>query len=206
MVVKPAISWITNDSDPLLINDTTVVITSLGNNVSVYSTPAPPLDVVETALTNFSDGVAVAATGSQADTIQKNNLRLILMNLLRQLSSYVLVACQGDMQKLVLSGFPIQKPTRQAIGQLPAPANVTLDHGMTSGSLVAAANPVFGAANYNWKLTPATSGAAPILGQSTASAYTFTGLTPGVNYTVEVNALGAAGLSDWSNPASLFCD
>jgi hypothetical protein len=176
------------------------------NNVSLYPTPAPPLATVETALTNFRTAAAVAAVGGKADTINRENMRLVLMTLLRQLASYVQVACKGDLQTLILSGFPIQKPTRQAIGPLPAPVNISLDHGVNSGTLDAAVNPVFGAANYNWKLTPATAGAAPILAQSTASYITFTGLTPGVNYTVVVNALGAAGVSDWSNPASLFCD
>jgi hypothetical protein len=110
------------------------------------------------------------------------------------------------MQNLVLSGFPIQKPNRQAIGQLPAPGNISLVQGPISGTLIASVNAVFGAANYNWKLTPNTPGATPLLAQSTASFYLFTGLTPGVNYTAVANALGAAGLSDWSNPASVFCN
>jgi hypothetical protein len=206
MIVKPATSWITSDSDSLLINDTTVILKAMADNAAIYSAPTPTLPVVQAALTNFSAGVAVAAVGSPADTVNKNNLRLILVGLLRQLASYVQVACKGDMMNLLLSGFPTQKPVRQPVGPLPAPANVSLDHGTNSGSLDAAANPVFGAANYNWKLTPATTGAAPIVSQSTASNYTFTGLTPGMSYTVEVNALGTAGLSDWSNPASLFCD
>jgi hypothetical protein len=206
MTVKPAISWIAKDSDSMLINDTTIVLTSMTDNVSIYPTPVPSLPTIKTALTNFSNAVGVAGTGSPADTLAKNNLRLVLMGLLRQLASYVLVTCQGDMQKLILSGFPVQKPSRTPVGPLPAPQNAALDHGMNSGSLDASVNPVFGAANYNWRLTPSTPGAAPILAQSTASYFTFTGLTPGVNYTLDVNVLGAAGVSDWSNPASLFCD
>lgn len=206
MIVKPSISWLTSDSDSLLINNATVILKAMADNMIIYATPSPTLAVVQTALTNFINAAAVAAVGTTADTVNKNNLRLILVGLLRQLASYVLVACKGDMMNLILSGFPTQKPVRQPVGPLPAPANVSLNHGTNSGSLVAAANPVFGAANYNWTLTPATAGAAPIVGQSTASYYTFIGLTPGVNYTVVVNALGAAGLSDWSNPASLFCD
>jgi hypothetical protein len=40
--------------------------------------------------------------------------------------------------------------------------------------------------------------------QGTAAGCTFSGLTPGVNYTIAVNAVGAAGPSNWSNPASLI--
>jgi hypothetical protein len=43
-----------------------------------------------------------------------------------------------------------------------------------------------------------------LTGQSTAASYTFSGLTPGVAYTIAGNAVGAAGPSNWSNPASLI--
>ncbi len=42
--------------------------------------------------------------------------------------------------------------------------------------------------------------------QSTAASQRFNWLTPGVPYTIAVNAVGAADPSDWSNPASLFAD
>jgi len=38
--------------------------------------------------------------------------------------------------------------------------------------------------------------------QTTGGRTTFSGLTPGVAYTAQVNAVGAAGPSDWSNPVS----
>jgi hypothetical protein len=42
----------------------------------------------------------------------------------------------------------------------------------------------------------------PLTGQSTAANYTFSGLTPGATYTCAVNAVGAAGPSNWSNPVN----
>jgi hypothetical protein len=60
------------------------------------------------------------------------------------------------------------------------------------------------AATYNWTCTPATAGATPLTGQSTAASFRFSGLTPGVSYTVTANAVGAAGPGNWSNPASLI--
>jgi hypothetical protein len=202
MIVKPSISWITTDSDAMLINDTKVILKAMGDNVAIYATPLPTLPTVNTALTNFENGVAVAADGRPSDTVAKNNLRLILAALLRLLASYVQVACQGDMQKLLLSGFPVQKPTRSPIGVLPAPSNPTLVLGSRSGELDGGCNPVFGASTYNWKLTPNTPGGAVITAQSTASYYTFTGLAPGVTYAVSVYVMGTSGPSDWSQVAS----
>lgn len=202
MIVKPSISWLTTDSDALLINDATVVLTALAANVAIYKTPAPPLATVQTALDNFADGVAKAADGGPSATSAKNNLRLILTGLLRQLANYVATACNGDMTNLLLSGFPTQKPVRQPVGVLPPPGNVMLTLGDRSGELDAQANPVFGAAIYTWRLTPATPGTAVQTVQTTAASTTFTNLVPGVSYTLTVNAVGTAGPSDWSNPAT----
>jgi hypothetical protein len=199
MIVKPSISWLTTDGDPLLINDISVILLALANNIAIYPSPTPTLQVIQTALNNFSAGLAAKADGGHSATSKKNNLRLIVIGLMRQLASYVAVACKGDMTNLLLSGFPIQKPGRAPIGVLPAPQNLIVKHGKISGNLDAKVNPVFGAAAYNWTCTAATAGAVPLTGQSTAANYTFSGLTPGATYTCAVNAVGSAGPSNWSN-------
>ena len=203
-IVKPSISWLTSDSSALLINDTSVVLVAVAANVDIYKSPTPPLADVQTALDNFTDGVAAAADGGKSAIAKRNNLRLILVGLMRQLANYVASACNGDMTNLLLSGFPTQKPTRQPVGVLPPPSNVTLTQGDRSGEVVAKASPVFGASLYTWTLTPATPGAAVQTAQTTAARDTFTGLTPGATYSITVNAIGTAGASDWSNPASLM--
>jgi len=206
MIIKPSIQWLNSDSDALLINNTGVVVKATADNVAIYASPLPALADIQIALDNFSDAVADAAVGGQADTSRKNNLRLVLVSLMRQLASYVTVACKGDMTNLILSGFPVQKPVRQPIGPLPAPLGLVVNHGPLRSGLVAKVNPVFGASTYNWRLTPATPGATPVITQTTAANQTYTGLISGVSYTVEVNAVGAAGTSSWSNPASMFAD
>jgi hypothetical protein len=202
MVVKPSIQWLNKDSDSELINDSNVVLKALADNATIYTTPAPTLPIVQTALTAFTNAVAATTDGGPSDTAAKNNARLVLVGLLRQLAAYVLVACKGDMAYLLLSGFPAQKPTRTTIGVLPAPQNTTLALGARTGELDAAVNPVFGASVYNWKLTSNAPGAGVQTGQSTASYFTFANLTPGVTYSITANAVGAAGAGDWSNPAN----
>ena len=202
MNIKPAISWLTTDSDAELINDITVVIMGVGGNVAIYPKPLPDMPTIQKSLDNFSAGVAAAADGGPSATSKKNNLRLILTGQVRQLASYVQVACGGDMTNLLLSGFPVQKPTRSPIGVLPAPVNPMLALGSRSGELDASANPVFGASIYNWKLTSNVAGAPVLTQQTTASYVTFANLTPGVIYTATVNVVGAAGPSDWSQPAT----
>jgi hypothetical protein len=206
MIVKPAIQWINADSDALFLNDSGVVLKAMADNVAIYDKPSPPLADIQLALDNFSAGIAAMVNGGQPATINKNNLRLIAANLMRQLAAYVTVAFKGSMVNLILSGFPPQKPVRTPVGPLPQPQGLTVSHGAQLDQLVVSVNPVFGAANYNYRLTPNTPGATPIIEQDTASNHTFSSLVAGVNYKLEVSALGTAGQSDWSNPASLTAD
>jgi hypothetical protein len=98
-ITKPATTWLTTDSDPLLINDTSVVLTAMAANTDIYKSPTPPLAEVQTAADNFAAGAAAAADGGHSAISKKNNLRLILVGLLRQLANYVASACNGSSLK-----------------------------------------------------------------------------------------------------------
>lgn len=202
MIVKPSITFLTTDSDPLLITDTQTIITNMTGNAS-YPSPDPTLLVVTGAKDEFATALANAADGGLTLTSIKNDKRAALAAKLRALANYVQVACNGDLTVLLSSGFPIQKPQRNPIGVLPAPVNLSVNLGTLTGELDAVVPPVFGAAIYNWRLT-ATNAPAVVLQstQTTAGRTTFSGLTPGVVYVAQVNAVGAAGPSDWSQPVS----
>lgn len=202
MIVKPSVSFLNSDSDSQLIVDTNTIITSLTGNAS-YPTPTPTLAAITTALDAFSTALADAAGGGVTLTATKNDKRDDLTNLLRELASYVQVACKGDLTVLLTSGFPIQKPQRNPIGVLPAPVNVAISLGARSGELDAAMPPVFGAAIYNWKLMAANAPTVVLqTAQTTSASNSFAGLTPGTVYVAQVNAVGSAGPSDWSEPVS----
>jgi hypothetical protein len=202
MIVKPFISFLNNASDAQLIVDVNGILTGLTGNAS-YPNPSPTLTAVTAALNAFTTAVADAIGGGVMLTSVKNDRRAELVALIRELASYVQVTCKGDMTVLLSSGFPIQKPQRNPIGPLPVPADFTVTLGTHSGELDASAAPVFGAAVYNWRISTV---AAPSVvlqsSQTTAASNTFDGLTPGVVYNVEVNAVGAAGPSDWSDPVA----
>jgi hypothetical protein len=202
MIVKPSISFLTSDSDPQLITDTNTILANMNGNTN-YSTPSPDLAAIQTALDEFSTALADAADGGSTLTSIKNDKRAALVAMLRDLASYVQVTCKGDLTILLTSGFPIQKPQRNPIGVLPAPASLRLTLGSRTGELDAAMPPVLGAAIYNWKLVKADAPTVVLqTAQTTAASSSFTGLTPGVIYTAQVNAVGAAGPSNWSEPVS----
>jgi len=205
MNVKPAIGWLNTDNEVLLINDVSVVLKATGDNILIYKNPDPPLAEIQLDLDNYSTAVHLLNPGPP-DTINKNNLRLVLTNKVRLLSYYVAKACNGNMGNLILSGFPPQKGKGQPVGIPAQPQGLIVSHGPQLSQLVAKINPVFGAVIYNYRLTANTPGAVPVIGQDTASYHTFTGLIAGVKYTIEVNATGTAGTSDWSSPVSLTAD
>jgi hypothetical protein len=204
MTVKPAIAWIGTNSDTLFGNNCGEVILGLTNNVDTYEKPVPGLPVVRGALDAFNADLKAWADGGRSAMVKKNNSRLVLASLMRQLAAYVTVACNGDLRNLVLSGFPPQKTTRTPVGILPAPPGLVLKQGGLTGMIVARVNPVFGASIYNWTCTANTPGAVAITCQGTAASCTFSDLTPGVVYSVTLNVVGAAGPSNWSNPVSLM--
>jgi len=80
------------------------------------------------------------------------------------------------------------------------------NHGSQLSQLVAKINPVFGAVIYNYRLLANTPGAVPLIEQDTVITHTFESLMAGVKYTIEVNAAGTVGTSDWSGMISLTAD
>lgn len=204
MIVKPATGWLTQNSVPQVANDSSVVLQALKDNAVIYKTPVPPLADVQTGLDALNAAQIATADGGQSATSFRNQCLLVHISNMRMLGSYVQMTCGGDLTKLQLSGFPVQKPVRQPIGVLPAPQNLVLAQGPRNGELAAAVNPVFGAATYTWTLTPATPGAAVQTLQTTAANCIFTNVAPGVVNTVAVNAVGTAGPSSWSQSATLI--
>jgi hypothetical protein len=206
MIVKPAITWLGRVNDAALCSNTNTILISMSEHADIYENPSPPLAKVQAALDDFVNSILASADGGRSATEFKKNSRKVLTNLVRQLGFYVQMACQGDLASLKLSGFPTHKPVRQAVGLMPQPQGLTIKHGPQLGALTARVNPVPGAVNYNWRITPNLPGAVPVIEQDTASTHTFCALTGGVSYAIEVSVLGTAGPSGWSNPASLFAD
>ena len=202
MTAKTSISFLNDDGDSLLITDTQTILQAMADNALIYATPSPTLAVVSTALNGFIDALAAAADGGKALTTAKNTARTELVALMRNLASYVQLACKGNMENLLLSGFPPQKSNRTPVGILPAPANVTTVLGARTGEIDAKADPLPGAAIYNWRLTASGQTTPLQTAQTTAASVSFAGLTPGMTYSVDLNAVSSAGTSDWSQSVS----
>ena len=202
MNVKPAIGFLTKDGEAPFTEKVTTILEWMKNNPK-YPTPAPTLAAVQTAFDAYKVATADAAQGGKDHIAVRDARRAELVSLLRQLANYVSSTANGDMETLLSSGFPTQKNAGSPVGPLPAPNAPVVTQGTKSGSLAAVTPPVYGASAYNWRVALASEPSVFVqTKQSTAARSTFEGLTPGKIYNVELNAVGAAGVSDWSDDGS----
>ncbi len=204
MIVKTAIGFLRTNPDGQLIIDVQAIISGLTNNPD-FPSPTPTIAAVSSALDAFTVAKAEAVKGGKEATALKRAARAELVALLRQLANYITDTSDGDLTKLLSTKFPIQKPTRSPVGQLPPPDAPTLKFGMISGELDAATSPVNGASTYNWRVALASAPDVYVqTAQTTGGRMVFEALTPGQVYSVQVCAVGAAGPSNWSDNSKLM--
>ena len=204
MNVKPAIGFLIKDGQAPFTDKVTAILQWMTDNPK-FPTPTPPLATVQTAFDAYKVATADAVQGGVENTAIRNARRDELVSQLRQIASYVSAVSNGNMEVLLSSGFPVQKPTRTPIGPLPAPFPPTVTQGALSGTLNAVTSPVYGATSYNWSLALESAPDTDVQTQQTTGARTqFTGLTPGQIYVISLNAVGAAGVSNWSDYGTLM--
>lgn len=165
--------------------------------------PSPPISMatLETAREDFMTKFTAAQTGGPPHTAAKKESRQRLVGMLRVLAAYVQMSCQDDLALLLRSGFEVQA-TKGASVPLDRPEGLSVKNGGT-GQLVVRVNPVKNKNMYEGRAKLEDSDWMPSVFASDSMHITFTGLTPGKIYTIQVRALGGAtGQSDWSDPIS----
>lgn len=170
--------------------------------------PSPPVTqaALLTGITNFSTALAAAEVGGPADTAEKNNMREILIGLLRQLATYVQENHGNNLATLLSSGFEAASTNNTSV-PLETPTIKDIINGI-SGQLILRVEAVDNARGYNVRYALIGEGGAPgsWLGPvffNSTRRMEINGLTPGGNYVFEVCALGGStGQSGYSNPVS----
>ncbi|MBI5687328.1 MAG: fibronectin type III domain-containing protein [Verrucomicrobia bacterium] len=190
-------------SDLAVMDTTDAVLENLYDNAA-YATPPVTKVALQTALTEFNAARGEQEQGGTAATVVKNQKRDALVELLRQLASYVEQTCNNDLATLLTSGFQAAS-TNRAKQPLEKPIIVTISNGM-SGQLVVKVKPVPNAHSYEVRhatVAGATLGPWQVGGVFTDSrSMPFNNLTPGTMYQVQVRAVGGStGYSDWSDPS-----
>jgi hypothetical protein len=187
-------------SDGDLDNFAQGVIDAITGNAT-YPTPPVTIANLQAATDDFTAKLAASQTGGQADTAAKNNSRQALLGDLRQVATYVQLRCNNDLNLLLTSGFEAQS-TNRASTPLQKPEGLALKN-FQAGTLVASVGPVKNTSMYEGRAKGPTGDWLPSVFSGDSQHITFSGLTPGATYTVQVRALGGStGQSDWSDPSS----
>lgn len=182
---------------------TTNMVTEMGKNATLFDEPDPPL----TELTNLATAVrakqalvAAAQTAYDQAVSDLEKASAALDAALTAEGKYIESKCKGDRAKLLLSGAPL-KGDGAPLGRLPAPGNLRLTGGDAPGELEAMCDPVYGASAYFAQIGKTANGPFTQAYAGTNSKCTLSQLTSGEEYFVQMAAMGAAGLSPWSDIA-----
>jgi hypothetical protein len=199
---KVAVGFLTQSKDAdLIVASERIVVGMTGN--AAYPTPNPTLAALIAARNSYIAAVN-AAKDSKLGIVVRKQQRAGFTAMLRDLAHYVQVASGGDLAILLSSGFTAQRQ-RKPVGALPAPANLRLKRGRTSGLLIARCDKLPQAGAYEWRYANVATPTAWVDIEATfAARVTIEGLTPGAQYTAQARALGTAGPSDWSDTATLM--
>ena len=171
-----------------------------------FTTPVPDAaaylagaNALETTLTAMHNAEAAA---HQA-VLEKNAARQAIDDFTRQRGNYVDGVANGDAIKIASSGFAT-KAAAAPVGIPDQPHNFSASIGDMSGTMDVAWDRVRGASSYMIQKCPDPQNDAnwTFAGVSTKSSATISGLTPGTKYWFRVAAVGAAGQSAWSDPAT----
>jgi hypothetical protein len=201
-VAKVAVNFMTTDTDAQFIVDTARVVAGITGNAA-FPTPTPALATVVAARNAYLAAVTAGQDSRLGRSLRKK-MRVALVVLLRQLAHYVEDTSAGDRTVLMSSGFPMQQ-RGAPVGPMPAPSQVRLAKGKTSGTAIARCRRIVRARAYQWRIAPAATPTAWLPVVTTFGAHAeFEGLAPTTMYVVQVCAVGTAGAGDWSETATVL--
>ena len=191
-------------SDKGLSTKATYIVEKMTGNTS-FVTPDPALSEVTAANTKYIAALGKAEYGTKEDTVIKNNLRIELAALLKQLAEYVQTTSDGDEAIILSSGFDLTKKPA-TVGVLDKPVNFTIKPGKNKGSINASCDKVESANFYEIAYTETPVTATSIWRQysSTKSKADVNGFTSGVEYAFRMCGAGSNPARVWSEIINSF--
>lgn len=169
-----------------------------------FTTPVPTLATLDAARQDLEDAVAAALDGGKAAVFAKNEAEKALDEIITQLAGYVMSVAGDDEVKILSSGFELRRAA-SPIGVLPAPRNMSADLTDFPGQVKLDWDGVKGAALYQVfqnDTDPDDALAWKVIGMTTQSRMLVNDLESGKTYWFRANAVGTAGESPMSDPAT----
>ncbi len=203
-MAKPKIALRLGELTPAeKVNFATGVHGGIATHDTTFVTPVPALTVLNTALSNLDSrltAIAMMESNLEAERTLVRENETTLVDALTQLANYVETTANGDASVIQLSGFDLaNEPT--PIGPLPPPENLLGSTADIEGNVDLKWKRVKGAKSYIVECATDPSGVWLQSGVTTRTTLVCAGLVSGTKYWFRVRAVGAAGLSGWSDPA-----
>ena len=188
--------------DSVLVTLALAVIKGLTGNAA-FPNPTVDLTAFGNTVTTFSAAIAAALDGGKNAKAIRDKQRKLVIQDLKSLALYVENHSNDDPAILTTSGFAVKTPVKTTGQPVVPPAIKTLDFGSNSGHITVTLKKVTGAKVYFVRYAGMTGGLpgpwttvpVPIVNKKTL----ISGLTPGVTYAFQMQSLGSAGYSDWSD-------
>ena len=184
-------------SIPKKIQRASNIVTSMTGNTN-FTTPAPPLVDVQTAIDDLNTAYEKALDRSLSAKADQRAMNNILNMKLRQLRSYVNEIAQGDEKTVLSSGFEASK-IPAPIGAMPQVEDLKGKGGDGDGSIHLDWKSVYGAKTYVIEISEDGTTFRPTAYPSGSKAK-ISNLEMGKFYWLRVAANGAAGLGAFSDP------
>jgi hypothetical protein len=168
-----------------------------------FADPTPKISDITAARVALEAAIAPAANGDRVAVAKRNTLSRELATLLVAECRYVNSASNGDRDVALSSNFPAAK-TPSPIGLVPPPEKVAARATDRNGEVLVTFKSAYGS---RMKQVFATSGDPnaedgwELIGVTTKSRFLATDLDPMKFYWFRVNAVCAAGVSGYSDPA-----
>lgn len=177
------------------------IISNLTGN-TLFPSPVPSIAVLSAAAVAYSEALVIAKTGNRSAIAEKNSRRLQLIDVLRNIGSYVNFASGGDISAILTSGFSLTK--EQSAVVIGKPENFRVVNGVNSGVLELMVNRVKGATAYLHEFT--TDASLQTQGwislASSSRKILISNLQAGVRYYCRVGVVGTRGQLVYSDMLS----
>ena len=178
-------------SDSKVIEQAYFIHQQISTRSTVFATPKPAMTALKDAIDDYQLAVNAALSGDRVLVGQKNIARQTVIDMLHQLSYYVLMTANGDRQIALQSGIPLAKePTPIVITK---PSGLHVLNSNQEGELLVSVKKVKGAKAYmhQYSTDPLLKEESWMSMTCTATKCKLEGLTPGTTYFLRVAAIGA---------------
>ena len=181
-------------SDAALETKAENVVLNMTDNAN-FPKPNPTIASLQEAITAFSEAMAAAIDGGRIRIAERKQARKVLEGLMIQLSSYVMMTANGDVNILISSGLDMFKEPETS-APLETPQAPELSSGANTGEVLVKVAVVKGARSYFFEYTadPLSDSSAWQQVVDTRSKLLITGLPAGKKYWFRVTAIGLRGV------------